>query len=1202
MDGRPLVRAVPVLNGEQEPREEAGPIKVVLEELRAKIATLVPPLGPETKSIFEYWARRRNAQTPEQGFDVHDHVGLWIVIFDNLADQVHFAKWEDCVLLPSGVMGDPSTRNILENFSALWTAGSSGFALQLEHVLCLSDVMLDPRGAVAVEDFLLGNLSYAAVPVHESDEESSPIVCYVGTFFPAPHAWTGKDFINCENTEGCFVAQFEQLVRDYASPIRLSVAWEKEKAVLKAFSDATRALRTATMVDPWQMLVNSFLFSGIRPSPLGVRQAIVIPIREHSNNSPVSVAIDKTSLEQHLATLLSAHEIQLNRDETSPTAKSMSALLEDSEWPVLLGLTGTWTSMQSSQERATETLEAIAPDISLWFLWHTSQREREPFPTNVLEALRAALYEVSQVTASEDTSQIVLIANTPIGKRRLCRGIKAACCAAVCDWFVGKQVDDKHPFSAISRSFVEMPQLTMLLNELRKDLNTLNLPLMAVTQLKDSHPDWHFTQCEKSPHGDFQFEKALLTDVASYKVQQFIAGLDLAYFDNHWKGQEGDAWFVQRETGELTVRLCGGHKTLCSHYRKGRFFETPLSSAFLQNEYWSKEHSLACLTIQNEGDESTRTLTYYWGPLESLDNELQFLSNTDGCPCVKTTWRKHAGFSFEGLSLNVECFRFNRASISNAASGLCELEQRIWRDSIVRPESRITPPKQYSIRAVPDRHLHTLAEEEQELVNSLIRVSGPHLRDFDLTMIPLTTVADGSVTHVLNLLTHVTSHPKFVNRQLSTFTPAQTALIEGLCDDFESRQRLIREMEEKEHTKQQWWAVAHLEGIEPDVRALIEDIDQIKRRATRIGRRISPAEYGTFAYDEDLNQLFKEKADLTILFTLTDSENAHIVTNDDKRITQDELRAATLLARYSVEPKDVSWKSGYMLNIRPGIHGNGWHFNTLHTPENISAEEKWLSYQNALFLFGLSRGNTFLMDIARIMTAIREDDKRRRLFNVLKLLFHRVHAPGREAGIVYTAQLLAVFGDYVTRNRVELYIDGTRIQDRSTLVNTMLSNSTSERECEKSKRWRISGRGLNFLQGLHRLVNVELAREELTGAKSGNASKELKYAVVRKVLIEQGSEALTLSIECEGTFDVSMLHLSYSSSSGETSEHSMTSTYILLQESLRSDEGINCSLEIHPKDYEKVLPPLGPTGATRRTTVRGCVFDIHIKADDTGTE
>ena len=430
--------------------------------------------------------------------------------------------------------------------------------------------------------------------------------------------------------------------------------------------------------------------------------------------------------------------------------------------------------------------------------------------------------------------------------------------------------------------------------------------------------------------------------------------------------------------------------------------------------------------------------------------------------------------------------------------------------------------------------------------------------------------------------------------------------------------------------------VEHLYGIEPEVSHLIRGIDTIRRRAVRLERRISPSASGLLAQDEDLVQFFQGGATLTVSLWVGQSAFDQIQTElidlglpkcrvtsemdyvpEDVDLVQGNRSASETLknARYllslyapfaealetAVKTKAdkanmgkgiLSWSPGYEISVQQGARGGPEPLPLFHDPGRLSEGvelELWLNnHIPIMYILGLSRANRLLMQVASYCHVngemLREEHKSYRatsIFNFLKLLFHRLHHPGRNGdNKVYLAQLLAVLHlaawkssspNYDSERQIssvsvsgpggEPSVDIGNLQDLLPLLwDRKLVHPTA---AKNSPCWLISGRSVDFLTALEQLLMVELRNKD-EGSKLSKISVEL---VEGEVTIRLVCKIRDLS---KKRFDIRNLPPLVDGSA--ESRHGMTRCINVLSDSLNRGHGQLRIDNIDEIPEDKMLP------------------------------
>lgn len=113
--------------------------------------------------------------------DVEDHqdyrLAMWIFVYNPNADLL-----SHCELLHPGDTLNDETMGIIEGTQILGGAGTIGYILKAQEPEAVANTFDDPRGTVAVQDTIIGNLSWCGIPVMQEEERPMAIV----SFFPVP--------------------------------------------------------------------------------------------------------------------------------------------------------------------------------------------------------------------------------------------------------------------------------------------------------------------------------------------------------------------------------------------------------------------------------------------------------------------------------------------------------------------------------------------------------------------------------------------------------------------------------------------------------------------------------------------------------------------------------------------------------------------------------------------------------------------------------------------------------------------------------------------------------------------------------------------------------------------------------------------------------------------------------------------------------
>lgn len=419
-------------------------------------------------------------------------------------------------------------------------------------------------------------------------------------------------------------------------------------------------------------------------------------------------------------------------------------------------------------------------------------------------------------------------------------------------------------------------------------------------------------------------------------------------------------------------------------------------------------------------------------------------------------------------------------------------------------------------------------------------------------IVPLLVSAKaGSVAVVHGFLLLGSAKREYDTVSLVTYSSSQLQVVRFAADYLELTIGQEKQADASVKEKAIADAVRHLEGIVPEVRSLIEDITEMKWRAERIGRKISPASYGVFAYDSETADLFATNTLLDVVFC---DANFHPAIRRQSEIHK------------LMENIDSVWEQSYSLTIGPAGKKSGATLvlETLHRVVDVASLEcladTWAKYQIVFFILGLSRGNEVLKVLGRYKYKTPEEIDNKciaKLYNAAKLVFHRLHAPGDDINSVYTVQLLAAFAaaKNVTVSCISDANAGNNIiaTDPDARLITKFAECitntdwVSERDACDSCKWMIGGPAKAFLAAISQFVNVELRRDEIT------ASVKNKHANYLNATVTIANDHLELVIKCNGEFNENNLHYQDVGLSGQP-YHGLTQCFLTLRQSFRGDE------------------------------------------------
>jgi hypothetical protein len=382
-----------------------------------------------------------------------------------------------------------------------------------------------------------------------------------------------------------------------------------------------------------------------------------------------------------------------------------------------------------------------------------------------------------------------------------------------------------------------------------------------------------------------------------------------------------------------------------------------------------------------------------------------------------------------------------------------------------------------------------------------------------------------------------------------TYSQAQLNAIKTFTDYFEltiAREEQTREAARKQREKEKADAIAeetgHLKGIEPEVRFLINTVNELKRAAERVARRIAPAEYGDLAFDADTIKLFREKSKLAIALKGYDNEK-DTKTNLEKVL----------------EDKQFKWNTVYSLEIREGTARNDeWQFNTIHRTNNIgrlrTLPEVWTSYRCVFCALGFARDNKLMLAFARKQINSDQEQFIPVLFNAAKLLFHRLHYPGENLELLFTVQLLAAL--LSSKKPIHVKINDTpktkdypcsSVEDFVGLILHEKIKLVDDTDCKKSQKLKLDCRVNDFVPAISRFT------------------KEIEELRLINVTFENKFVEVTFCYGKEAKFDATKLHRGEVETGGldAIKEHGLTSSVLTIEKGLGTIIGFG-----ENKDYD----------------------------------
>ncbi|MFA4985848.1 MAG: hypothetical protein WC712_04630 [Candidatus Brocadiia bacterium] len=214
--------------------------------------------------------------------DAKGNYGMWLFCYDPNIDELVMLAGAEGMILHDSVSSEMAAY-VAETMRVRYGDGSSGLALERGEGLCLLSTEYDPRGAVAVEDLLIGNLSYAAWPVVLPQSESWQMTagqCYLGVLLPIRDAWRKL----C--ARGCVLKTLKAVADTEKDSIGMAMQLARISSVNESLSHATdlSACNQST-VWTWIPFLERLFFENCSPHPLGTEATMIIS--HHDGNEPV---------------------------------------------------------------------------------------------------------------------------------------------------------------------------------------------------------------------------------------------------------------------------------------------------------------------------------------------------------------------------------------------------------------------------------------------------------------------------------------------------------------------------------------------------------------------------------------------------------------------------------------------------------------------------------------------------------------------------------------------------------------------------------------------------------------------------------------------------------------------------------------------------------------------------------------------------
>lgn len=352
---------------------------------------------------------------------------------------------------------------------------------------------------------------------------------------------------------------------------------------------------------------------------------------------------------------------------------------------------------------------------------------------------------------------------------------------------------------------------------------------------------------------------------------------------------------------------------------------------------------------------------------------------------------------------------------------------------------------------------------------------------------------------------------------------------------------------EKRRAIEQYAAVAHLQGIERETKALLEKVDDIRGMAFRIRRQISPASAGIFAAQPDLRMLFTPNK--MVLYIEGRGELQGIGVPAEEAL----FREAINKRRNSIPenwPEDDKWPAPeaiLVLTEDRGLVSKGIKFKTVHSETDVpgNIDNVWENLAKVLYLVGLNRDLTFLREVAILSQQLSSDREKRKLFTFLKLIIHRSHSPysiaiknGGRRNLIYDAQFYGAILEAITlRNRnltVRYSAQTGKAKDLKSyhdILRYIVKENILIPEDDFTERryndilWKNMGiipfelRPVNILEAFARIIGVELADQP--------SKNEMEPRCISRMVEFDATklEELRIWIHCKNRLPVEELHL-----------------------------------------------------------------------------
>ena len=1099
--------------------------------------------------------------------------GFWLLWYDDARNEFCFPEElvdkKEPIIFGKSIMGNDASKKITiwkkgakerfiktaveKGYNLESGAGSAGLGVRINKGICLRDTIRDTRGSVAYEDLLSSNYSFMGIPIYReiisnnsdkrSADDGKPIVLFC-FFFPARGAWHDDSKSCCASTEklgSCLYNVINSFCDKEVQPIVKTIY---ELLELRAYQEKVNNLSKLNMRGEFrkEVLKNFIASSSSRGGKknrdlLGFKTALLLE-KDSGNNGILT-----SNMFEDLAELNSYHlETNFNVLSNVDVLNHIKDQWSDVNEKVILENMIPLGKDEGQIEVSIQYFgsNTFQNDTFSWFCDQYSELLRVPRPWPKYP--------------SDSTDLIDQKIDNAIEKIKWQELVLGKICQAIVDFMTGSKKFAEDIKLLLEIHNIEVPEVPTSSTNIAKIAfaTTDELWKVDVSAIKDERLLYEIDTMSHTRVTIFRLLTAL--EIAKHlpEINTTLTILTNSGHDSHdyIKSEatiSGGSIII--DCGSLTA--LGYNELLCSCSSNVDPLQK-MSKVEIKEELGSY-----LITIGSNQFKVTKTNK------DSTDNKRIGLGFAKK---IETAETNNSKVTAEPRSLEdkdlprifyKQCYdlfkgnKSNNNSHSNPLPCLSEIAGN-WSATWANHEYTADIIEQF-------KSLIKQEDVKSELKSIHIEALKVGVNSYIISPLWI----DGRL-HGLLLL----GSPKreYDTAKRIRYSEQQLNAVQIICDYL--RLAISLENKSKQAAEERAGAdqVRHLAGIEPEIRKLIDDVNQMKRAAERVARKISPAQQGIFAYDSDTIKLFRTQGHFTVFFDIisgTNTENKLTIWNrvlgrnvyiqSEERQVPDSFIGKIAELIEAVEPR---WDTNLSLQIKEGSWATpgGFPLETFHNPSDFTEHKIWNeSYGPMFILLGLARANELMIEFGKVKFETGQVDiaiKSERLFSAAKLLFHKLHVPGNALNLVHTTQLMAALSPIPNRNCSPLFVHFNG--ERQVKINYYNELVDFVMECDKLDRyWSISGNVNVFINALHQL-SFELSAIPKT-------EKEKKERIVLSgVSISLSDNDCTIKLTCTGCgdvyFDEKKLHRSelIDQEKNIPSEHGLTRAVVDLENCLKA--------------------------------------------------